>query len=63
MRSRPTERPFNTPLYLLRVVQLGLRISELDDLEYGIVLDMLTEMENDNYKYKTLASQSDFNRF
>lgn len=52
-----------TPLYVLRCIQLGLRLSELDDLDYGFVQDMITERENDDFKYKEIASQEDFDRF
>lgn len=52
-----------TPLFLLRCVQLGLSISDLDRLEMGIVLDMLTESVNDNYDYPIKAEQSDFDKF
>lgn len=52
-----------TPLFLLRCVQLGLSLSELDMLTIGIVNDMFTERQNDNFKYDTLASQDDFDRF
>lgn len=47
----------------MRCLQLGLRISELDDLEYGFVMDMITESGNDEYKYREVASQEDFDRF
>ena len=52
-----------TPLFLLRCVQLGLSLSELDMLTIGLVNDMFTERENDDFKYDTLASQDDFDRF
>ena len=52
-----------TPLFLLRCVQLGRSRSELDMLTIGIVNDMFTERENDDFKYDTLASQDDFDRF
>ena len=52
-----------TPLFLLRCVQLGLSLSELDMLTIGIVNDMFTERENDDFKYDTLASQDDFDAF
>ena len=38
-------------------------MSDLDFLDYGTVLDMMTEMQNDNYDYKELAIQADFDRF
>ena len=52
-----------TPLFLLRCVQLGLSMSDLDFLTIGLVNDMFTERENDEYKYPMLADQSDFDKF
>ena len=52
-----------TPLFLLRCVQIGLSLSELDLLTIGVVNDMFTERENDEYKYQMLADQSDFDKF
>ena len=53
-----------TPLFLLRCVQLGISIRELDLLTIGIVNDMFSENSNDEYKgYKTLASQDDMDAF
>ena len=52
-----------TPLFLLRCVQLGLSMSDLDFLTIGLVNDMFTERENDEYKYYMLADQSDFDKF
>lgn len=45
------------------VLQLGLTIADLDRLEYGMVEDILIERENDNFDYKQLATQEDFDRF
>ncbi len=42
---------------------MGLRIADLDALDYGFILDMMTESSNDDYKYKQIASQEDFDRF
>jgi hypothetical protein len=48
----------------LRCVQIGLKLSDLDALDEGFVLDMMTEAGNDGYKdYKQLATQEDFARF
>lgn len=58
-----TERPFTTGLFLLRCYQIGLRVSDLADLEMGMVIDMLIESGNDNEKYRQLATQDDFDRF
>lgn len=38
-------------------------MSDLDFLDYGTVIDMMNEMQNDNYDYKELATQADFDRF
>lgn len=45
-----------TPLFLLRCVQLGISIADLDLLIIGLVNDMFTERQNDDYPYKELAS-------
>ena len=52
-----------TPLFLLRCVQIGLLLSELDLLTIGVVNDMFTERENDDYSYNSLATQDDFDKF
>ena len=52
-----------TPFFLLRCVQLGISIADLDLLTIGLVNDMFTERQNDDYPYKELASQSDFDHF
>ena len=53
-----------TPLFLLRCVQLGLSIRELDLLTIGMVNDMFAESRNDEYKgYHELATQKDFDLF
>lgn len=53
----------NTALYTLRCVQVGLRLSDLDHLDYGFVLDIVTEHVNDDYKYQQVANQADFDKF
>ena len=52
-----------TPLFLLRCVQLGLSLSELDLLTIGMVNDMYAESSNDDYKYQEIATQEDFDAF
>ena len=39
-----------TPLFLLRCVQLGITIRDLDLLTIGMVKDMFVESRNDEYK-------------
>ena len=53
-----------TPLFLLRCVQLGISIRDLDLLTIGLVNDMYAESGNDSYKgYAALATQKDFDLF
>ena len=52
-----------TALFLLRCVQLGLSIRDLDLLTIGMVNDMYAESRNDDYNYKEIASQEDFDKF
>lgn len=53
-----------TPLFLLRCVQLGISISELELLTVGIVNDMYAESGNDQYGgYCMIADQDDYDRF
>ena len=53
-----------TPLFLLRCVQLGLSMGDLDFLTIGLVNDMFTEKENDEYDgWSEVAGQADFDAF
>lgn len=52
-----------TPLFLLRCVQLGLSIRDLDLLTIGMVNDMYAESKNDDCDYERLATQEDFDNF
>ena len=40
-----------TPLFLLRCVEIGISIRDLDLLTIGLVLDMWTEKGNDGATY------------
>ena len=55
-----------TPLFLLRCLEVGLSMSDLDLLTIGLVLDIWTEKGNDEYKYGEdnvrLATQADIDR-
>lgn len=61
--SRPTERPMTTPLFMLRCLQVGLDLDELDELEIGLVNDMFCEMANDHVEWAYKATQEDMNAF
>ena len=52
-----------TALLLLRSVQLGISVRDLELLTVGMVNDMYAESSNDNCKYAQLATQEDFDRF
>ena len=58
-----TDRPYNTGVYLLRCLELGLHPSDLCYLEEGTIRDMLIERGNDQQKYNYVATQEDFDRF
>ena len=62
-KLRPTDRGMTTPLFLLRCVQLGLSIRDLDLLTIGMVNDMYVESRNDEHKYAVVATQEDFDKF
>ena len=52
-----TDRPMTTPLFLLRCVQLGISICDLDLLTIGMVDEMYAESSNDEYKdYAQIAT-------
>ena len=52
-----------TPLFLLRCVQLGISIQELELLSIGMVNDMYAESRNDEWNYAQVATQEDMDRF
>ena len=47
----------------MRCFQLGLRMADLEVLDYGDVIDMMTEAGNDDAEWNVLATQDDFDRF
>ena len=52
-----------TALLLLRCVQLGISIRDLDLLTIGMVNDMYAESGNDDYRYREIATQDDMVKF
>lgn len=50
-------------LYLLRVFQNGMTMNDIDQMTVGMVLDIFTESANDQYDWKPLATQKDFDAF
>lgn len=58
-KEREIDREVNTALFMLRAVQCGISISDLELLSIGMINDMFIEMKNDDYEYPTVAAQSD----
>ena len=52
-----------TPLFLLRCIEIGISICDLDLLTIGMVMDIWTEKGNDSVTYDNLATQEDFDKF
>ena len=50
-------------MFLLRCVQLGISIQELELLSIGMINDMYAESRNDECKFAQMATQEDFDRF
>ena len=65
--GRPTERPVTAALYLLRAKQIGLTIADMEQLEEGMVYELMAEMANDEAQskgaYRQVATQKDFDKF
>lgn len=56
-------RELTTPLLTLRALQTGLRLHELEDIEVGELIDLLTESGNDSYEYPAKATQEDMDKY
>ena len=52
-----------TALFLLRCVEIGISVADLDLLTIGLVMDMWTEKANDGVEYEHIATQEDFDKF
>lgn len=53
----------NTAIYMLRAFQIGMHIEDMERLSIGMVNDIIIESGNDNYNYKQVATQNDFDKF
>lgn len=49
-------------LYLLRAIQSGLHVADLQELSIGLVYDLIVESANDHYEYPYIATQEDIDR-
>ena len=61
--SLKSNKEMTTALFLLRYVEIGIIIFELDLLTIGIVLDIWIEKLNDGVKYSKIAGQVEFDKF
>jgi len=52
-----------TPLFMLRCVQLGISIRDLDLLTVGLVNDMYIESDNDSHEYVQIGTQVQMDAF
>jgi len=52
-----------TALFLLRCIEVGISIADLDNLTIGMILDIWTEKGNDSEDYDYTATQADFDAF
>ena len=50
-------------LFLLRCMEVGISVSDLDLLTVGLVLDIWTEKTNDGVTYNRVATQEDFDKY
>lgn len=48
---------------MLRVVEVGLSLPDLDFLGYGEIYDMFIEKSNDSCEWNRVATQADFDKF
>ena len=51
-----------TGLYLLRAVQCGVALRDLELLTVGMLMDMFTEAENDGVEYDEIGTDEDVDR-
>jgi hypothetical protein len=52
-----------TPLFMLRCVQLGISIRDLDLLTIGMITDMVTESQRDSETFDVVAGQDEYDQF
>ena len=52
-----------TPLFMLRCLQIGLSLRDLDLVTEGLVIDMANERANDDAEWEEVATQEDMDKF
>ena len=49
-------------LFILRAIEMGLSLSDMDLLSMGEITDLMIEKINDSYEYPYVATQADIDR-
>jgi hypothetical protein len=49
-------------LTVLRGLQIGLSLDDMDALTWGQLMDIIVEQSNDSYKYPVKGTTEDYNR-
>lgn len=62
-KVRQTTRESTGSAFMLRCAQLGLSDDALNNMDLGMVYDMLIEEDNDKYEYPYKATQADIERY
>ena len=65
-KLKRTEQELTTPLFLLRCMEVGISMRDLDLLTIGLIMDVWTEKGNDSVYAKNtvyLAGQAEFDAF
>lgn len=52
----------NCAVYFLRAKQIGLTLGEMEEIDMGLVFDLLIESGNDGQEYPNVATQADIDR-
>ena len=62
-KIRQTVREASGAIFMLRCAELGLSDNALYNMSMGMVFDLMTEKENDSYRYPYKATQDDIYSF
>jgi len=63
LKKRVNGREFNTSLFIMRAVQNGFTVADLEKINLGIVFDCFVELEYDDKGYIRDATQADYDAF
>lgn len=63
LKKRVNGREFNTSLFMIRAIQNGFSVDDLENMNLGLVFDCFTELEYDDKGYIRDATQEDYDAF